>query len=58
MDSAPEAPTSTTLLGRLRHAPADQAAWSEFVDRYGPKIYRWCMCRVRFKGNLEPVLGW
>jgi len=42
MDSASEVRTSTTLLGRLRHAPADQAAWSEFVDRYGPKIYRWC----------------
>jgi RNA polymerase sigma-70 factor (ECF subfamily) len=20
----------------------DQAAWGEFVDRYGPRIYRWC----------------
>jgi RNA polymerase sigma-70 factor (ECF subfamily) len=34
--------TSPTLLGRLRHQPADQAAWGEFVERYGPKIYRWC----------------
>jgi RNA polymerase sigma-70 factor (ECF subfamily) len=42
MDSAPEDHTSTTLLGRLRHAPADQAAWAEFVDRYGPRIYGWC----------------
>jgi RNA polymerase sigma-70 factor (ECF subfamily) len=34
--------TSATLLGRLRDDPADQAAWAEFVDRYGPKIYGWC----------------
>ena len=42
MDSASEARTSTTLLGRLRNAPTDQAAWAEFVERYGPKIYGWC----------------
>jgi RNA polymerase sigma-70 factor (ECF subfamily) len=34
--------TSITLLGRLRHDPADQAAWSDFVARYGPKILQWC----------------
>ena len=34
--------TSVTLLGRLRHDPADQAAWSDFVARYGPKILQWC----------------
>src|SRR5262249_20424961 len=34
--------TTPTLLGRLQQAPSDQAAWSEFVDRYGPRIYRWC----------------
>ena len=34
--------TDVTLLGRLRHEPTDQAAWSEFVARYGPKILGWC----------------
>src|SRR5438128_4730080 len=34
--------TSVTLLGRLRHLPADPGAWQEFVDCYGPKIFRWC----------------
>jgi RNA polymerase sigma-70 factor (ECF subfamily) len=29
-------------LARLRQAPADQAAWAEFVDRYGRKVYGWC----------------
>jgi RNA polymerase sigma-70 factor (ECF subfamily) len=37
-------------LGRLRHAPADQSAWGEFVDRYGRKIYGWC----RHWGLQEP----
>jgi RNA polymerase sigma-70 factor (ECF subfamily) len=38
--SAPS--TSTTLLDRLRQAPTDQAAWAEFVRRYGPQVYRRC----------------
>ena len=37
-----ESRTSASLLQRLRMAPADQAAWGEFVDRYGRKIYGWC----------------
>jgi RNA polymerase sigma factor (sigma-70 family) len=35
--------TSLTLLGRLRHDPKDQAAWNEFVARYEPKIFQWCL---------------
>ncbi|HEV3115541.1 MAG TPA: sigma-70 family RNA polymerase sigma factor [Gemmataceae bacterium] len=35
-------PTSPTLLGRLSRLPADQAAWAEFAERYGRKIYGWC----------------
>src|SRR4051812_48582155 len=42
MSDAPDSRTDATLLGRLRHDPTDQRAWSEFVDRYGPKIYDWC----------------
>jgi len=37
-----ESRTSASLLARLRLAPADQAAWAEFVDRYGRKVYGWC----------------
>src|SRR5690349_13898870 len=40
---ASSAPTSPTLLGRLRQAPADQDAWDTFVARYGPRIYGWCL---------------
>ena len=32
--------TSTSLLIRLRE-PTDQAAWSRFVNLYGPLIYHW-----------------
>jgi RNA polymerase sigma factor (sigma-70 family) len=42
MHGNPESRTSASLLARLRQAPADQAAWAEFVDRYGPKVYAWC----------------
>jgi RNA polymerase sigma factor (sigma-70 family) len=42
MHGASEARTSSTLLGRLRQMPTNQDAWSEFVDRYGPRIYSWC----------------
>jgi RNA polymerase sigma-70 factor (ECF subfamily) len=34
--------TSPTLLGRLRQQPTNNAAWAEFVDRYGPRIEAWC----------------
>jgi RNA polymerase sigma factor (sigma-70 family) len=34
--------TSVSLLLRLGLHPSDQAAWEEFVDRYGAKIYSWC----------------
>lgn len=42
MNTASGPLTSVTLLGRLRHLPADPGAWQEFVDCYGPKIFRWC----------------
>jgi RNA polymerase sigma-70 factor (ECF subfamily) len=42
MPSADETRTSATLLARLRLAPADQAAWAAFADRYGRKLFGWC----------------
>jgi RNA polymerase sigma-70 factor (ECF subfamily) len=42
MHADPESRTSASLLARLRDAPADQAAWAAFVDRYGRKVYGWC----------------
>jgi RNA polymerase sigma factor (sigma-70 family) len=37
-----ESSTSLTLLSRLVCSPPDQAAWCEFVGRYGPRIIQWC----------------
>jgi RNA polymerase sigma-70 factor (ECF subfamily) len=34
--------TSPSLLGRLRRDSADEVAWSEFVQRYGPQLLHWC----------------
>jgi RNA polymerase sigma-70 factor (ECF subfamily) len=34
--------TRNSLLLRLRHAPPDQEAWAEFVERYGRQIHAWC----------------
>src|SRR5262245_31790225 len=42
MDSTSGPHTSPTLLGRLRQEPADQAAWAQFVERYGRQVYGWC----------------
>ena len=48
MEVRPDSGTRVTLLGRLRRDPTDQAAWAEFVDQYGPRIYTWCR-----KWNLQ-----
>ena len=42
MDSSSDSRTSPTLLAWLQRAPTDQAAWGEFVERYGTRIYGWC----------------
>jgi RNA polymerase sigma-70 factor (ECF subfamily) len=34
--------TCLTLLARLRRDPLNESAWNEFVEQYGPHIYRWC----------------
>jgi RNA polymerase sigma factor (sigma-70 family) len=34
--------TRISLLTQLRRDPSDQASWDQFVERYGPHIYRWC----------------
>jgi RNA polymerase sigma factor (sigma-70 family) len=42
MQERDDSKTSLTLLGRLAVFPPDQAAWAGFVDRYGPRILKWC----------------
>jgi RNA polymerase sigma-70 factor (ECF subfamily) len=41
MDNPSGGRTSPTLLDRLRQEPADEAAWAQFVERYGRQIYAW-----------------
>jgi RNA polymerase sigma-70 factor (ECF subfamily) len=50
MDEPSGLRTRASLMGRLRQQPTDQAAWKEFVDRYGPRIYDWCL-----KWHLQPT---
>src|SRR5262245_53912191 len=47
--------TSGTLLGRLRHAPDDPGGWAEFVRRYGPRIYQWCLDRRLQEADAQDV---
>ena len=42
MGQSPESYTRATLLGRLRSAPHDPVAWTEFVEWYGRKVFVWC----------------
>jgi RNA polymerase sigma factor (sigma-70 family) len=35
--------TSATLLGLLRKQPENSAAWQDFVRRYRPRIYAYCL---------------
>ena len=41
-DNLSQYATRVTLLGRLEAFPNDPAAWAEFVEWYGRKIYVWC----------------
>lgn len=49
------AATHTTLLARMS-AGQDSAAWSEFVDRYGSLIRRFCVLRGLQTSDADDVL--
>jgi RNA polymerase sigma-70 factor (ECF subfamily) len=51
--SGPE--TSPTLLGQLRHSPTDEAAWQQFVQRYGGHIAAWCRAWRLQPADVEDV---
>src|SRR5262245_17218094 len=55
MDSDSGARTSASLLGKLRVEPLDQAAWERFVDRYGRRIYDWCLSRGMHHDDAQDV---
>lgn len=47
--------TSPTLLGRLRDARRDEAAWADFVSGYAPSIARWCRVWGLQPADVEDV---
>ncbi len=47
--------TSITLLCKLSTPHRDEAAWREFVDRYGSRIYSWCRARKLPESDAEDV---
>ena len=55
MDDTPSSQTSPTLLGRLRQQPSDQAAWEQFVERYGRLILAWCRQTRLQDADIEDI---
>ncbi len=47
--------TSVSLLLRIRRSVQDQTAWQDFVERYGDRIYRWCLNRKLSPEDAEDV---
>jgi RNA polymerase sigma-70 factor (ECF subfamily) len=41
-DQGANSGTSPSLLWRLQLMPTDALAWTEFMNRYGPRIVAWC----------------
>ena len=51
----PQSQTSVSLLGRICRSSADEGAWTEFVERYAPRIYSWCQHRGLQQSDAEDV---
>jgi len=47
--------THASLLSRLRRDDRDGEAWQQFVDRYGSRLYEWCLHRGLQHGDAEDV---
>jgi RNA polymerase sigma-70 factor (ECF subfamily) len=47
--------TSASLLARLGGATLDQEAWSQFAQRYGRQVYRWCRKRQLQEADAQDV---
>lgn len=47
--------TSISLLVRLGRSRNDETGWREFVERYGSRIYRWCIGRGLSPDDAEDV---
>ncbi len=47
--------TSISLLARIGRDDRDPYAWREFVERYGKRIYQWCLSRRLQAADAEDV---
>jgi RNA polymerase sigma-70 factor (ECF subfamily) len=47
--------TRASLLQRLQQEAPDPDAWAQFVQRYGPLLYRWCRSRGLQQADIEDV---
>jgi RNA polymerase sigma factor (sigma-70 family) len=56
METQSDTFTCVTLLGRLASGVIDDAAWQEFVDRYGPHVILWCKDRGCPQSEVEDIL--
>ncbi len=57
MLSLDQSQTRLSLLMRLtRPGEQDESAWCEFVDYYGPIIYRWCLYRKIQESDAEDIM--
>ncbi|MFC1759075.1 RNA polymerase sigma factor [Planctomycetota bacterium] len=50
-----ESKTSLTLMHRLRIAPGEVDAWTEFLGIYGPRIDAWCRRRGLQEADVQDV---
>lgn len=48
-------PTTVIILKQLRNSPGDAIAWERLVDRYRPRIYRWCRSWSLQEADAEDV---
>jgi RNA polymerase sigma-70 factor (ECF subfamily) len=54
MEQHPSSATGTTLLVLLRN-PVNPRAWEAFVNRYAPRILRWCLASGAQSADAEDV---
>ena len=47
--------SSLSLFRRWREAPEDRELWDNFCERYGTRIFAWCLRRVRDRGVAEEL---
>jgi len=47
--------THVSLLLRLRLDESNESAWIEFINRYGGRIYQWCLQRKLQPADAEDV---